>query len=406
MTPRSRAAQPMATRKSRIVLVALALLGCVAGSAVAAFVSSTSNGPSSFTTRAVASRPVITGTRITTNSDCSAATPAETIRQGTTYYACVQSVTDTAGIASVTADLTGVENASAAPLFTGGGPWSGFAYRTAARTANVPLETGTSGAWSVRATNSTGDATTLSGLSYNIRSYVGLLRGEFGGAATANLSQYYRFNDAGTTAPNLGSGGTATGTYTGTPTKQVAGALIGSTDTAVQLGGGTDYVTTARLAAITSDMSAEIWVKGSATSGSGAGTSWTDSAGLVDSGNTASTRDWGVAVDATGRIVAGCGTGTVLRSSAGALTDGNWHHVVFTRVRATGATALYLDGASVATGTGCSTNTLTGQTTVWWGRGHESGTYLTGTIDEGALYARSLGAAEILDHYRLARGLG
>lgn len=390
----------------RIALIAMALLGLVVGSAAAAFVSSTSNGPNTFTTRAVTSRPTITGTRITTNSDCSAATPAETIRQGTTYYACVQSVTDPAGIASVTADLTGVEGNSAVPLFTAGGPWSGYAYRTAARTANVPLETGTSGAWSVRATNSTSDATTLAGLAYNVRSYRGLLVGEFGGAATANITQYYRFDDAGTTAPNSVSGITATGTYNGSPTKQVAGALIGSTDTAVQFNGTTDYMSVTRNTALNNDLTAEIWVKGSASSGKGAGTTFTDSAGLVDASNAASTRDWGVAVDATGRIVAGCGTGTVLRSAAGALSDGNWHQVAFVRTRTSGATALYVDGASVATGTGCSTNTLNGSTTIWFGRSHESGSYLAATADEGALYARALPTSEILDHYKLATGTG
>lgn len=391
----------------RLILVALALLGGIVGTAAAAFVSSTSNGPSSFTTRAVTSRPTIAGTRITPNSDCSAASPAETIRQGTTYYACVQSVTDPAGIASVTADLTNVEGASAVPLFTAGGPWSGFSYRTAARTADVPLETGTSSAWSVRATNTTGDASTLAGLALNVRSYVGLLRGEFGGAAIANVAQYYRFNDAGTTAPNLGSGGTATGTYTGSPTKQVAGALVGSSDTAVELNGTSDYVTVPRLAAITSDLTAEVWVKGSSSSGSGAGNTFADSAGLIDAGNAASTRDWGVAVDATGRIVAGCGNGgTVLRSAAGVLSDGNWHHVAFTRVRTTGATALYVDGSSVASGTGCTTNTLTGSTTVWFGRSHESSRYLQGTLDEGVLYSRALTAGELLDHVRLGTGTG
>lgn len=391
----------------RIALIAIALLGVSVGTATAAFVSSTSNGPNTFTTRAVTSRPVITGSRITTNSDCSATTPAETIRQGTTYYACVQSVTDSgSSIASVTADLTGIEGASAVPMFNAGGPYSGYAYRTAARTANVPLETGTSGAWSVRATNATGDASSLSGLGYNIQSYAGLLKGEFGAAATPNLTQYYRFNDAGTTAPNASTAVTATGTYNGSPTKQVAGALIGSTDTAVSFNGTTDYMQVARNAALTSDFTAEVWVKGSATSGSGPGTSWIDSAGLVDdgSGSTASTRDWGVAVDATGRIVAGCGTGTILRSAAGALTDGKWHQVALVRTRTTGATILYLDGASVATGTGCSTNTLNGQANIWWGRSHESSRYLAATIDEGALYARALPAAELLDHYKLATG--
>ncbi len=393
--------------RRRLVLIVVALLGGIVGTAAAAFVSTTSNGPSSFTTRAVTSRPTISGTRITPNSDCSAASPAETIRQGTTYYACVQSVSDPAGIASVTADLSNVEGASAAPLFTAGGPWSGYVYRSAARTADVPLETGTSTAWSVRATNTSGDASTLAGLALNIRSYAGLLRGEFGGAATTNVAQYYRFDDSGTTAPNLGTGGTATGTYTGSPTKQVAGALVGTSNTAVSLNGLSDYVTVPRLAAITSDLTAEIWVKGSASSGSGPGANFADSAGLIDAGNAGSTRDWGVAVDGTGRIVAGCGNGgTVLRSAAGVLSDGNWHHVAFTRVRTTGATALYVDGVSVATGTGCTTNTLTGSTTVWFGRSHESNLYLQGTLDEAALYSRALGGAELLDHVRLATGTG
>jgi Concanavalin A-like lectin/glucanases superfamily len=392
----------------RVVLVALALLGVLVGSAAAAFVSSTSNGPSSFTTRAVTSRPVITGTRITTDSNCAVAVPAETIRQGTTYYVCVQSVTDVAGIASVTADLTTVEGNSAVPLFTAGGPWSGYAYRSAARTADVPLETGSSSAWSVRATNTNGDASTLAGLAVNIRSYFGMLRGEFGGAATPNVAQYYRFSDSGTTAPNVGTGGTATGTYTGSPTKQVPGALVGSADTAVELNGSTDYVTVPRLAAITSDLTAEIWVKGSSSSGSGPGTTFADSAGLVDAGNAASTRDWGIAVDGTGRIVAGCGNAGsgAVRSAAGVLSDGNWHHVAFTRVRTTGALALYIDGVSVATATGCTTNTLTGSTTVWFGRSHESNLYVQATLDEPVLSSRVLAAPELLDHFRLATGTG
>jgi hypothetical protein len=388
----------------RVVWIAAALLGGGAGTATAAFVSGTSNGPSSFSTRAVTSRPSITGTRITTNSDCSVADPGETIRQGTTYYACVQSVTDVAGIASVTADLTNLEGASSAPLFTAGGPWSGYAYRTAARTADVPLDTGTSTSWALRATNTTGDATTRAGLAVNIRSYDGLLRGEFGGAATPNVSQYYRLSDSGTTAANVGSGGAATGTYTGTPTKQVAGALVGSTDTAVRLNGTTDYITAPRLAAVASDLTAEIWVKGSSASGSGPGASFADSAGLIDAGNSGSTRDWGVAVDATGRIVAGCGNAGVVQSPAGALDDGSWHHVAFTRVRTTGALELFVDGVSVATASGCTTNTLTGSTTVWFGRSHESNLSLQGTIDEAAVYSRVLPASELLDHFRLGTG--
>lgn len=389
----------------RLVLLALALLGCMAGTALAAYVSSTSTGVNTFTTRAVTSKPVITGVRITSDANCAVGAPVDTIRQGGTFYACVTSVTDPAGIASVTADLSGINGDVAVPLNTAGGPFSGYAYRTAVQTADVPLETGTSGAWSIRATNNNGDRSTLSGNTYNVRSYDGLLRGEFGAAAVPNVSQYYRLSDTGTTGANVGSGGTATMTYFGTPTRRVDGAIVGSTDTAVRLNGGTDYLSGGRLGAIASNYSVEAWVKGTATSGGGPGTVWSDSAGIIDAGNAGSNNDFGLALDATGRLVAGCGNGATIRSNPGAISDGNWHHVVFTRVRATGAIILYLDGVPVANATTCNTTAHTGSTTIWLGRSHESNLYLTADLDQVVLYGRTITPAEVLDHYNLGLGL-
>lgn len=396
-------------RRRLLPLVALAgLAGAGGTAALAAYVSSTSTGVATFTTRAIPSRPVISNTRISSASDCSVAVPADTVRQGGTYYACVGSVTDPAGIASVTADLGGIRSTDdSVALYTAGGPYTGYTYRSAALTADVPLDTGTSGAWSVRATNTNGDRSTLAGNTYNVRSYNGMLLGEFAGPATANVTQYYRLSDTTATAANAGTGGTAVITYNGTPTRRVPGANIGSTDTAVRLNpGGTDYLTANRLAAIAGNYSLEIWVKGSATSGSGPGTVWSDSAGLVDAGTAANANDFGMAVDATGRIVAGCGNGATLRTAAGALTDGEWHHAVFTRVRTTGAIALYLDGALAQASTACNTTNHTGSTTVWFGRSHESDLYLAADLDQPVLYARTITAAEILDHYKLGLGLG
>lgn len=394
--------------KRRITLIALAFVGVFAGSALAAFVSSTSTGTNTFTTRAVASKPTISGERITTDPTCAAGVPADTIRQGATFYVCVNSITDPAGVSSATADVSGINGDTNAPLFTTGGPYSGYQYRSNAQTASVPLDTGTSGAWSVQATNADGDRSTDSGLTYNIRSYTGMLLGEFGAAATAGVTQFYHLSDTGTTAANVGTGGTATGTYFGTPTRRVGGAIVGSTDGALQLNGGTDYVSVPRRATIGADYTLETWIKGSATSGSGAGTLWSDSAGLIDAGTTANANDFGVAVDASGRIVAGCGNAaaSTIRSAAGILADGNWHHVVFTRTRTTGAIALYVDGQSVATSSACNTTNQTGSTTVYFGRSHESDLYLTGTIDEPALYARVLPLSEIRDHYLLGTGTG
>ncbi len=394
------------TVRSRIVLVALAILGCVCGTALAAYISSTSTGVSTFTTRAVTSKPVITGVRITSDPTCAVGTPVDTVRQGGDFYACVNSVTDVAGIASVTADLGGINGDTAVPLNTSGGPFSGYQYRSAVQAAGSPLETGTSGAWSIKATNNNGDRSTLSGNTFNIRSYDGLLRGEFGAAATANVAQYYRLSDTGTTAANVGSGGTATLTYNGTPTRRVDGANVGSTDQAVRLNGTTDYLSGNRLGAIASNYSLEIWIKGSASSGGGTGTVWSNSAGIIDAGSAASNNDFGLALDATGRLVAGCGNGATIRSNAGALSDGEWHHVVFTRVRTSGAIELFLDGVSVANATTCNTTAHTGSTTIWLGRSHESNLYLTGAdLDQAALYSRVITAAEVLDHYNLGLGL-
>lgn len=394
------------TVQRRVFLLALALLGCMAGTALAAYVSSTSTGVNTFTTRAVTSKPEITGVRITDDPTCGLASPVDTVRQAGAFYACVESVTDPAGIASVTADLSGINGDAAVPLNTAGGPFSGYAYRTAALTADSPLETGTSGAWAVRATNNNGDRTTLSGNTYNVRSYDGLLRGEFGAPAVPNVAQYYRLSDTGTTAPNLGSGGTATIRYYGTPTRRVDGANVGSTDTAVRLNGVTDYLQAGRLGAIASNYSLEIWIKGSAASGAGPGTVWSDSAGLIDAGRANNNNDFGLALDATGRLVAGCGNGATIRSNPGAISDGAWHHVVFTRVRATGEIVLYLDGVPVANAATCNTTAHTGSGTIWFGRSHESDLYLTGAdLDQAALYGRTITPAEVLDHYNLGLGL-
>jgi hypothetical protein len=395
--------------KRLTLLLALALVGGVAGTAFAAFVSSTSTGVNTFSTRAVASKPVISGPRITADSSCGANTPADTVRQAAKFYVCVNSVTDAAGVASVTADVSGiVAGDTGEPLFTAGGPFGGYAYRSNAITADVPLDTGTSAAWSVRATNTNGDRSTLSGNTYNVRSYSGMLLGEFGAPTFGAVSQYYRLSDTGTTAANVGTGGTATGTYNGTPTRRVSGALVGSTDTALRLNGTVDYLTVPRLAAISTNYSVEIWVKGSATSGGGPGTLWNDSAGLVDAGNAANNNDFGVNVDSTGRIVAGCGNAaaSTIRSPAGALSDNQWHLVTFTRVKTTGVIALYVDGAMVAGATTCNTTNHTGSTTIWFGRSHESNLYLTADIDDPVIYAKTLSAAEVLDHYKLGSGTG
>src|SRR5512144_2504649 len=65
--------------------------------------------------------------------------------------------------------------------------------------------------------------------------------------------------------------------------------------------------------------------------------------------------------------------------------DDDWHHVVFTRVRSTGALALYVDGVAVATGVG-GRGSLTAPPVLRLGALQTGATWLRGSLDEAALY--------------------
>ena len=62
---------------------------------------------------------------------------------------------------------------------------------------------------------------------------------------------------------------------------------------------------------------------------------------------TGAANDFGVSLRSDGKVVAGVGTPDVsIVSTSGGYNDGTWHQVVFTRTKATGALALYVDGAA------------------------------------------------------------
>jgi hypothetical protein len=213
--------------------------------------------------------------------------------------------------------------------------------------------------------------------------------------ATTGLVNWWRLGEAsGTTATD--SKGSNAGTYTSGPTLGATGAIAGDTNTAVQFDGVNDYVTATR--AIGSDFSLEFWFRSS--QGIGTGTTWTSGAGLVDANAAGTANDFGVSLRSDGKIVAGVGgaSETSIVSSTGGLNNGAWHHVVFTRVRATGALALYVDGVSVATGTGATVN-LTASTTISLGRINTNTNYLQGALDEVATYSSVLDATQVSSHY-------
>jgi hypothetical protein len=207
---------------------------------------------------------------------------------------------------------------------------------------------------------------------------------------------WWRLGEAGGTSA-ADSKGSNTGTYTNGPTLGGTGAIAGDGNTAVQLDGTNDYVSATR--SVQADFSVELWFR--STQGIGTGTSWTSGAGLVDADAAGTANDFGVSLRSDGKVVAGVGgaSTTSIVSSVGGLNNGAWHHVVFTRVKASGALVLYVDGVSVATGTGTATVDLNASSTISVGRINTGTNYLQGALDEVAVYSSALSAATVSSHY-------
>jgi hypothetical protein len=212
---------------------------------------------------------------------------------------------------------------------------------------------------------------------------------------TGNIWGWWRLGEtSGTTAS--ASSGSPNGAYTNGPTLGVTGAIAGDSSTAVQFDGNNDYVALGSRA-FSSNFSIEFWFR--STQGTGTNPGWTQGAGLVTGDVGSTTNDVGVSLRSDGTLVAGVG-GTSIVSSSGAWNDGNWHQVVFTRASG-GGLLLYVDGASVATGSGTNSG-LTANTVFNFGRVYTAAAgsnYLQGALDEVAIYNVVLDATTVSSHY-------
>ncbi len=119
--------------------------------------------------------------------------------------------------------------------------------------------------------------------------------------------------------------------------------------------------------------------------------------GLVDADMPGDTRDFGLSWHGNGRFLAGTGAPATFLSSPAGHADGRWHHVAFTRDRAAGALALYVDGALVDTAVGnmelldASPRLVVGDTQVAGNRGHG----FRGDLDDLCIFRRALTASEV-----------
>jgi hypothetical protein len=410
------------------LVAALTVGGAGIGGALAAFTATTSNGVNSFSSAAEYDGPVIADGATYSGSDPvggaasvrrapvarAAALPLvgsllNVIRQGADFrfYA---NVTDASGVASVTAD-TGTFLLGQTTLTSTGGPWTvggkSYNYRSPLLTALTGLLTGTTQTWAVTARDIYGNTTGPQAFNVTIQSYRSVVTG------TTGLAGYWRLGDSNSTMVNeVGSNGSYNGfwfgiTWTVYATLGVTGALAGDTNTAIATDGSSGQYATTANRPIQDDFSIEFWLRATAA-GSGSGTEWFNYNGLVDADDNSfltNNQDFGTSFGPNGVIRAGVGPSNVTIASGPGYNDGAWHHVVFTRTRSTGALALYVDGAQVATGTG-GTQSLNKPSDIRFGGLRTGGRFFNGRRDEVAVYTTVLDPTTILDHYNVGAGAG
>jgi hypothetical protein len=205
---------------------------------------------------------------------------------------------------------------------------------------------------------------------------------------------YWRLDE--TTGPSASAAVGAAGSYLGSVTYAVPGAVAGST--AVHLSSTVGYIAVPRLVA--NDFSIEFWFKDPVPAEDGHA-QWWQGAALVDGDVSGVANDYGISIDGSGHVMAGVGNpDTTLHANAANDGDGAWHHVVFTRTMSTGAIALYVDGALQASnpGTG-NTGPLDAASILTLGE-YSTGTGgSAATIDELAQYPTVLTPAQVAAHY-------
>lgn len=210
---------------------------------------------------------------------------------------------------------------------------------------------------------------------------------------------YYRLSEgSGTTAADAGIRGND-GDYVGTVGRGSAGRIAGD---AAATFDGSGFVASRTEVYNPSSYSVAAWFK----------TTTTDGGTIIGFGSSRSgdsdTADRQVYIRDDGRVafrsLSATGIGESVAESPGTYNDGEWHLVVATQ--GSEGMRLYLDGNLAATAPQTMSRAFTGYWRV--GRdstgGGSSGSGLSGTIDEAAVYDRVLSGEEIAQQYTLGSG--
>lgn len=136
--------------------------------------------------------------------------------------------------------------------------------------------------------------------------------------------------------------------------------------------------------------------------GIGTGLNFWEGAGLVSGERPGAVSDFALAFNANGQILAGVGNPDVTIRSGTGFNNNQPHVVTFRRTRATGVTALFVNGTQVAGATG-GTQSLTAPNFLVLGGQGVLNNFLTGDIAEVKIFSVALSDAERAGHERAMR---
>lgn len=156
------------------------------------------------------------------------------------------------------------------------------------------------------------------------------------------------------------------------------------------------YITLART--IQDDFTLSCWFKTAQSVGS-AGGAWYSGVGLIDSEVAFTANDFGLAV-VGGRVTFGTGNPDISIFSPLSYNNNTWHQATATRIKSTGAIALYVNGTFITGSTG-GTNSLSASPTLRVGSIQTSTTtgFFSGSISTVQIYNKALSPTEIQSNY-------
>lgn len=207
------------------------------------------------------------------------------------------------------------------------------------------------------------------------------------GIEVKRLVGWYAFeNDLTDSAAD--NDGIAIKTDPNAPMSYVAGKI----NSALSLNGTDEAVSIVR--SIQRGMTIEMWVKTTATGGTGA---WYNGKGLVDGETNGTVNDFGTSLRG-GNFAFGVGNPDTTIGSTTAINDNQWHYCVATRDADTGVMMLYVDGSLEAQATG-PVGTKDAPAELRIGSVLTNINYLAGQLDEVKLYNYPLTDLTIASQY-------